>query len=182
MRHYIHLIFSIIFLSSISLFGQKSRQDVIKAIDGKSEQYSKAALQIWNFAEVGYKEEKSSALLQQMLKDAGFTVQSSVAGMPTAFVATAGSGKPVIGILGEFDALPGISQTAEPEKKPIPDQKAGHACGHHLFGVASAASAIEVKNWLAANKRSGTIRFYGTPAEEGGSGKVYMCVKDCLMM
>jgi aminobenzoyl-glutamate utilization protein B len=109
-----------------------------------------------------------------MLKDAGFTVQSSVAGMPTAFVATAGSGKPVIGILGEFDALPGISQTAEPEKKPIPDQKAGHACGHHLFGVASAASAIEVKNWLAANKRSGTIRFYGTPAEEGGSGKVYM--------
>ena len=157
-----------------ALLAQKSRQDVLKAIDGKTEQYSKAALQIWGFAEVGYKEVKSSALLQQMLKDAGFTIQADVAGMPTAFVATAGSGKPVIGILGEYDALPGISQFAEPEKKPIPDQKAGHACGHHLFGVASAASAIEIKNWLAANKKSGTIRFYGTPAEEGGSGKVYM--------
>ena len=162
------------FIFSTSLFAQKTRQEVLKAIDLKTEQYAQAATQIWNFAEVGYKEVKSSALLQQMLKDAGFTVQSAVAGMPTAFIATAGSGKPVIGILGEFDALPGISQMAEPEKKPIPDQKAGHACGHHLFGVASAASAIEIKNWLSVNKKSGTIRFYGTPAEEGGSGKVYM--------
>ena len=166
----------IIFLlfSVTASFAQKTRQDVLKSIDSKSEYYSGAAKQIWNFAEVGYKEEKSSALLQQMLREAGFSVQSGVAGMPTAFIATAGTGKPVIGILGEFDALPGISQAAEPEKKPIPDQKAGHACGHHLFGVASAASAIEVKNWLNANKKSGTIRFYGTPAEEGGSGKVYM--------
>ncbi|MFZ9981628.1 MAG: amidohydrolase [Cyclobacteriaceae bacterium] len=163
-----------ILFSATFCFAQKTRQEVLKAIDSKAAYYSGAAKQIWNFAEVGYKEEKSSALLQQLLREAGFSVQSGVAGMPTAFIATAGTGKPVIGILGEFDALPGISQAAEPEKKPIPDQKAGHACGHHLFGVASAASAIEVKNWLNANKKSGTIRFYGTPAEEGGSGKVYM--------
>lgn len=164
----------ILILNPLFLFAQKTRQDLLKAIDSKSEQYAKAAKDIWSFAEVGYKEHKSSALLQQILKDAGFTIQSGIAGIPTAFVATAGSGKPIIGILGEYDALPGISQSAEPVKKPISDQKAGHACGHHLFGVASAASAIEVKNWLAANKKSGTIRFYGTPAEEGGSGKVYM--------
>jgi aminobenzoyl-glutamate utilization protein B len=167
------VIIFILFSVTVS-FAQKSRQEVLKALDSKSVQYSGAAMQIWNFAEVGYKEVRSSELLQQILREAGFSVQQGVAGMPTAFVATAGAGKPVIGILGEYDALPGISQAAEPEKKPIPDQKAGHACGHHLFGVASAAAAIEVKNWLAANKKSGTIRFYGTPAEEGGSGKVYM--------
>ena len=109
-----------------------------------------------------------------MLKDAGFAVQDNVAGMPTAFTATFGSGKPVIGILGEFDALPGLAQQAVPELMPIPNQVAGHACGHHLFGVASAGAAIAVKEWLIANKKVGTIRFYGTPAEEGGSGKVYM--------
>jgi len=168
------LILYFICFAPLILVAQKSRQDVLKSLDSKTDLLEKSAMQIWNFAEVGYKEEKSSALLQQMLREAGFSVQSGVAGMPTAFIATAGTGKPVIGILGEFDALPGISQAAEPEKKPIPDQKAGHACGHHLFGVASAASAIEVKNWLNANKKSGTIRFYGTPAEEGGSGKVYM--------
>jgi aminobenzoyl-glutamate utilization protein B len=108
------------------------------------------------------------------LKDAGFTIEAGVAGEPTAFIATAGSGKPVIAVLGEFDALPGVSQEAVPELKPIVGQKAGHACGHHLFGTASAAAAIAVKNWLVANKKSGTIKFYGCPAEEGGSGKVYM--------
>ena len=99
--------------------------------------------------------------------------------MPTAFTATYGAGKPVVGILGEFDALPGVAQQAVPELKPIPGQVAGHACGHHLFGVASAAAAIAVKDWMIANKKTGTLRFYGTPAEEGGSGKVYM-VRDGL--
>ena len=155
-------------------FAQKTRPEVLKALDGKASQYSAIAKTIWGYAEVGYQETQSSALLQKTLADAGFTVQNNVAGMPTAFTATYGSGKSVIGILGEFDALPGVSQEAVPELKPIPNQKAGHACGHHLFGTASAAAAIEVKNWLIANKKSGTIRFYGTPAEEGGSGKVYM--------
>lgn len=153
---------------------QKTKQDVIKAIDSRGEQYAAAAKKIWDYAEVGFQETQSTALLQQMLKDAGFTVQNNVAGMPTAFVASFGTGKPVIGILGEFDALPGVAQMAVPENKPIPGQVAGHACGHHLFGVASAASAIAIKDWLTANKKAGTIRFYGTPAEEGGSGKVYM--------
>jgi aminobenzoyl-glutamate utilization protein B len=162
-----------------NLFSQKSKLEIQKALDQKSGQYSAIAKQIWGFAEVGYKEVQSSALLQKILTDAGFTIQNNVAGMPTAFTATFGTGKPVIGILGEFDALPGVSQEAVPELKPIPNQGAGHACGHHLFGTASAAAAIEVKNWLIANKKPGIVRFYGTPAEEGGSGKVYM-VRDGL--
>ncbi len=169
-------IISIVLLCSISnvTFAQKTKQDVAKAIDAKSPTYSIVAKKIWDFAEVGYKEVKSSALLQETLLQSGFKIEKGVAGMPTAFVATFGSGKPVIGILGEYDALPGISQDALPEIKPIDGKSAGHACGHHLFGTASAAAAIEVKNWLTATKKSGTLRFYGTPAEEGGSGKVYM--------
>ncbi|MBS1544096.1 MAG: amidohydrolase [Bacteroidetes bacterium] len=159
---------------SLPSWSQMSKQDIVKSIDAKYNVYSDKAKQIWTYAEVGFQEYKSSELLQQTLKDAGFTVTNNVAGMPTAFVATFGGGKPVIGILGEFDALPGVAQEAVPELKPIPGQVAGHACGHHLFGVASSAAAIAVKEWLVANKRQGTVRFYGTPAEEGGSGKVYM--------
>lgn len=153
---------------------QKTKPEVLKALDSKYEGYAVIAHKIWEFAEVGYQETQSSALLQETLSKEGFTIEKGVAGMPTAFVATYGMGKPVIGILGEYDALPGVSQDATPEPKPVPGRPAGHACGHHLFGTASAAAAIEVKNWLAANKKQGTIRFYGTPAEEGGSGKVYM--------
>ena len=174
--------FSILLSLLCSMFiaeGQKTKQDVINSIDARYDQYSSSAKKIWDFAEVGFQETQSSALLQQTLKDAGFTLQANVAGMPTAFTATYGSGKPVVGILGEFDALPGVAQQAVPELKPIPGQVAGHACGHHLFGVASAAAAIAVKDWMIANKKTGTLRFYGTPAEEGGSGKVYM-VRDGL--
>ncbi|HRG09184.1 MAG TPA: amidohydrolase, partial [Cyclobacteriaceae bacterium] len=103
--------------------------------------YSDIAHKIWEFAEVGYQEEKSSALLQETLKQAGFTIEAGVAGMPTAFIASYGSGKPVIGILGEYDALPGVSQDATPEIKTVAGRPAGHACGHHLFGTASAAAA-----------------------------------------
>jgi aminobenzoyl-glutamate utilization protein B len=136
--------------------------------------YKDVALQIWNFAEMGYKEVKSSALLQKTLQDNGFTVQPNIAGMPTAFVASYGSGSPVIAILAEFDALPGLSQEAVPEKKSIEGKAAGHACGHHLFGTASVAAGIEIKNLLQQKKISGTIKVYGCPAEEGGSGKVYL--------
>ncbi|MBX2914799.1 MAG: amidohydrolase [Cyclobacteriaceae bacterium] len=152
----------------------KAQQEIIKSIDAEYEKYAVIAHKIWEFAEVGYQEVKSSALLQETLTQAGFKVEAGVAGMPTAFVASFGSGKPVIGILGEFDALPGVSQDATPELKTVVGRPAGHACGHHLFGTASAAAAIAVKNWMIANNKSGTIRFYGTPAEEGGSGKVYM--------
>lgn len=150
------------------------KNESIKNIDSQYDTYKKTALQIWDYAEVGYKEYKSSELLQKTLQDAGFSVKVGVADIPTAFVATFGSGKPVLGILAEFDALPGLAQTADPVKTPRAGKIAGHACGHHLFGVASIAAAIELKNTMLKNKLSGTIKLYGTPAEEGGSGKVYM--------
>jgi aminobenzoyl-glutamate utilization protein B len=132
------------------------------------------ARSIWDWAEVGYQEVKSSALLQEELSKAGFKVEPGVAGIPTAFVATAGAGKPVIGILAEFDALPGITQDAVPEREPIAGKPSGHACGHHLFGTASVSAAIAIADWLKQSGTPGTLRVYGTPAEEGGSGKVYM--------
>ena len=101
------------------------KDDVVKGIDAKYDSYKKIALQIWEYAEVGYKEQKSSALLQQTLQSSGFTVEAGVAGIPTAFVATYGSGKPVIAILAEFDALPGLSQQAIPEKKAVAGKDAG---------------------------------------------------------
>lgn len=142
-------------------------------LQSRYDQYKKIALTIWDYAEVGYKEVKSSALHQQTLKEAGFTVEAGVAGIPTAFVATYGSGKPVIGILAEFDALPGLSQTNLPEKQTA-GKDAGHGCGHHLFGTASVAAGIEIKKLIEEKKLNGTIKVYGCPAEEGGSGKVYM--------
>jgi aminobenzoyl-glutamate utilization protein B len=150
------------------------KQNAIKNLDTQYDTYKKIALQIWDYSEVGYKEFKSSELLQKNLTAAGFKVQAGVAEMPTAFVATFGEGKPVIGILAEFDALPGLGQAAEPAKKTIEGKNAGHGCGHHLFGTASIAAAIELKNTMLKNKMKGTIKLYGTPAEEGGSGKVYM--------
>lgn len=147
---------------------------ILGSIDGKAENYEQTAHQIWSLAELGYQEHKSSGLLQQLLQEAGFELEIGVADIPTAFTATYGSGQPVIGILGEFDALPGISQDAVPEQMANPATDNGHACGHHLFGTASTAAAIAVKEWLAKSGQSGTIRFYGTPAEEGGAGKVYM--------
>jgi len=146
----------------------------LKHIDANTTTYAEAAMQIWNFAELGYQEYQSSALLQKTLKDAGFKISTGVAGMPTAFIAEYGSGKPIIGILGEYDALPGLSQAIVPEEKPIEAGEPGHGCGHHLFGVGSAAAAIAVSEWLTKTKTTGTIRYYGTPAEEGGGGKTYM--------
>jgi aminobenzoyl-glutamate utilization protein B len=153
--------------------------DLVNYIDARFDQHSEIALQIWDYAELGYLEEKSSALLQQTMSDAGFEVETGVAGIPTAFIATYGSGEPVIALLAEFDALPGITQTASPVRETIPGKAGGHACGHHLFGTASAGAAIAVKHWLEETGAKGTIRLYGTPAEEGGSGKVYM-VRDGL--
>lgn len=146
----------------------------ITDLDAKHDGYKKIALQIWDYAEVGYKEVKSSALLQQTLKESGFTVEAGVAGIPTAFVATYGKGEPVIGILAEFDALPGMGQEASPVKKEIAGKDAGQACGHHLFGTASVAAGIEIKKLMDEKKLTGTVKVFGTPAEEGGSGKVYM--------
>ncbi len=160
------------------LFAQRDsaalKSQAITDIQSKYGDYKAIALQIWNYAEVGFKEVKSSALLQKTLGDNGFTVKAGVAEIPTAFVASYGSGSPVIGILAEFDALPGLGQQAVPEKMPVTGQPAGHGCGHNLFGTASVAAGIEIKELIAAGKLSGTIRVYGCPAEEGGDGKIYM--------
>ena len=168
-------IITLLTLLPASAFAQSAAQtQVLAGIEAKRAQYTDVAQRIWGFAEVGYQEVKSSALLQEQLKAAGFTVQAGVAEMPTAFVASYGSGTPVIAIVGEFDALPGLSQDAVPSRKILIEGGPGHGCRHHLFGTAATAAAIAVKDWLAARRRSGTVRFYGTPAEEGGGGKIYM--------
>jgi aminobenzoyl-glutamate utilization protein B len=148
--------------------------DVVSVVDRDRAEYEGMALRLWELAEVGYKETRSSALLADGLESNGFKVERGVAGMPTAFIASHGSGHPVIAVLGEFDALPGLAQEAVAEKCPIDGQAAGHACGHHLFGAGSAAAVAAVREWMDAEGVAGTLRYYGTPAEEGGSGKVYM--------
>ena len=146
-----------------------------KSIANHKEHFSKIALEIWDNAELGYQEMDSSKLLSDALEKEGFKINKSVAGIPTAFIAEFGSKGPVIAILGEFDALPGLAQSTSPFKEVINNATgAGHACGHHLFGAASAWAAVSIKEWLVENNFDGRIRFYGTPAEEGGSGKVYL--------
>ena len=164
----------LVVLMAAPLASQDWRQRLLEGMDARADHYGRLSRAIWEAAEVGYKETRSSALLRDELKAAGFRVEEGVAGMPTAFVATWGSGRPVIGLMGEFDALPGLSQDSVPEPRPRVAGGAGHGCGHNLFGVASLAAALAVKAQLDARKLPGTIRFYGTPAEEGGNGKVYM--------
>jgi aminobenzoyl-glutamate utilization protein B len=152
-----------------------SQAKLAGSIDGYSSRMAEVALAIWNEPELGYLETKTTALLQGELRKAGFAIESGVAGIPTAFVARAGSADGlVIAILAEMDALPGLSQEAVPERSPIAGQLAGHACGHHLFGTGAIAAAIAIKDWLTATGTKGQVRVYGTPAEEGGGGKIYM--------
>src|SRR5262249_9383239 len=137
------------------------------------------AHKIWEWAEVGYREKRSAALLAEALEAGGFQVQRGVAGIPTSFIATIGSGRPVIGILGEYDALPGLSQQTVPVRQARPEVNAGHGCGHHLFGVASASACLALAEQVRAGTLKGTLRFYGCPAEEGGSAKAFL-VRDHL--
>jgi aminobenzoyl-glutamate utilization protein B len=133
------------------------------------------ALDIWKMPELGYLETQTTALLQSELKKAGFTIQTNLAGMPTSFIASARNGDgPVIALLAEMDSLPGLSQEATPERKPIAGVISGHACGHNLFGSGAVAAAIAVKQWMQEAGIKGELRVYGTPAEEGGGGKDYM--------
>ncbi len=148
--------------------------DTLARIDARAERFGEIAQRIWELAEVGYREHESAALLREELRSAGFEIDDGVAGIPTAFVATWGRGRPAIGILGEYDALPGLSQEAVAEKKPRVAGGAGHGCGHNLLGTASLLAAIAVRDGLLARQAPGTVRFYGTPAEEGGGAKVFM--------
>ena len=170
------IIFYTSFLTLLLLNSQNSfaGKDLKQNINTHQEQFEQVALKIWDFAEVGYQEYKSSALLKEQLLKEGFSIKENIANIPTAFIAEYGNGSPVIAILGEFDALPGMAQSASPFKEKYKNNKAGHACGHHLFAAGSTWASVAIKEWLNANKQQGTIRLYGTPAEEGGSGKVYM--------
>jgi len=143
-------------------------------IEEKRDFFSEISDKVWAFAETGFAETRSAKLLADSLENAGFTVERGIADIPTAFVASYGSGKPVIAILGEYDALPGLSQQAVPEKKPVQAGGNGHGCGHNLLGVGSLAAAMAVKEAIATGDVQGTIRYYGCPAEENGSGKAFM--------
>ena len=166
---------STIYLTIFILSNNIYSDALLDSIYTHKAKFENVALEIWNYAELGYQEEKSSSLLAKSLEDEGFVVKRGLAGIPSAFTAEFNNGGPIIGILGEFDALPGLAQTNSPFKEVTDNATgAGHACGHHLFGAASAWAAVAIKEWLIKNNFKGTIRFYGTPAEEGGSGKVYM--------
>ncbi len=145
-----------------------------ESIERRGDETWHVARQIWQFAEPGYQEVQSAKLLADTLERAGFTIKRGVAEIPTAFVATYGEGRPIIGIMGEYDALPGLSQQAVPEQLPREGATYGHGCGHHLFGAASMSAAIAIAEQIKAGQVRGTVRFYGCPAEEGGSGKTFM--------
>ena len=170
------IVFAFLVVTFIAGFVNSAESDdaMLDYLESAAGRYGSLARAIWEKAEVGYQEHDSSKLLQDALVESGFTVETGVADIPTAFIASYGEGGPVIALLAEFDALPGITQTDSPRREPRDDVDAGHACGHHLFGAGSVAAAVAIRQWLDENNVPGTVRLYGTPAEEGGSGKVYM--------
>ncbi len=151
-----------------------SKKTVIQSVDNHAAEMISISDKIWAAEETAFNEVQSSKLLADYAEANGFKVERGVAEMPTAFVATYGSGSPVIGILGEFDALPGLSQNKVPTKSPLHDGQPGHGCGHNLFGTASLGAAISIKEMIEQGKLKGTIKFYGTPAEEKFFGKLWM--------
>lgn len=152
----------------------KHKKEVIASVEKHESALIAISDSIWALAETAFEEHQSSRILADYAEKQGFTVERGVAGMPTAFVATYGSGSPVISVLGEFDALPGISQKASPTKEALQEGAAGHGCGHNLFGAASLGAAIAVKELIASGKIQGTVKFMGTPSEEKFFGKIWM--------
>jgi aminobenzoyl-glutamate utilization protein B len=150
------------------------KETAVKWISQKESHLIEISDKIWAFAELGFQEFKSSGLLADELRKAGFEVAMGVAGMPTAFIATYGSGKPVIGVMGEYDALSGLSQMAVPTREPITEGAPGHGCGHNIHGTSGMAGAIATRMAMEAGGIKGTVKFFGCPAEEMGSGKVFM--------
>ena len=150
------------------------KKAVIASVEKHNTELIAISDSIWALAETAFEEVESSKILADYAEKNGFTVTRGVAGIPTAFVASYGSGKPVISVLGEFDALPGISQKAQPEKEALNDGAAGHGCGHNLFGAASLGAAIAAKELIEQGKLKGTIKFFGTPSEEKFFGKIWM--------
>lgn len=172
------LILLITLALSVSLKAQKHKAQhkaVLAEAEALEAEVTRLSNELWKYSEIALREKESAKLLEASLEKEGFTIQSGVAGMPTAFIASYGSGKPTIGILAEYDALPGIGNEVAPEKIARKDGVPnGHGCGHNLFGAASVAGAIAIKRVMEERKIPGTIRLYGTPAEETVVGKVYM--------
>ena len=162
-----------------SLWAQKpkigeNKEAVIASVEAQYEQLTQLSDKIWSYEEIAFQETQSAEALAAYARAQGFTVKTGVAEIPTALVAEYGSGSPIIGILGEFDALPGLSQKTVPTKDPLNEGAPGHGCGHNLFGVASLGAATAIKNLIQEGKLKGTVRFYGTPAEEKFFGKLWM--------
>lgn len=152
----------------------KNKKAVIASVEKHKQNLIKISDDIWALAETAFEEQQSSKILADYAESQGMTVERGVAGMPTAFVATYGSGKPVISVLGEFDALPGLSQKTTPDKNPLKEGAAGHGCGHNMFGAASLGAALAIKEQIEAGKIKGTVKFMGTPSEEKYFGKIWM--------
>ena len=168
-------LFSLLLFTGLALADTESAKiKAVESIDNQSGQLIELSDQIWAFAETALREYRSAALLADYAEAQGFEVTRGVAGLPTAFTARFGSGKPVIGIMGEYDALPGISQKALAVKQPLKAGAAGHGCGHNLFGAASLGAAVAIKRLIEDGSFEGTVVFFGTPAEESVGGKVYM--------
>ena len=148
--------------------------EVLDYVQAERQPSTQIADTLWRLAELGYLEQNSSKTLQNYLAEREFIIEQGVADIPTAFVATYGRGGPTIALLAEFDALPGLNQAAVPTRSVEKEGAPGHACGHHLFGAASVAAASALASWLDATGVAATIKLVGTPAEEGGSGKVYL--------
>ncbi len=191
MRKSLSLFFSLFLIFSVFAFSEKEKEDplLLKVesarltplkkeafswLDDRMAELSEINEKIWGFAEVAMEENESSELLASYLEKNGFEVTRGVADMPTAFVAIYGSGEPVIGILAEYDALPGLSQESLSYKEPVKEGKPGHGCGHNIYGTASTGAAVALKEVMARKGLPGTIKLFGCPAEETVVGKVFM--------
>ena len=149
--------------------------EIKKLVDAKKEAFLHAGDLVWEYAEIGFKEFQSAKALTDVLKAEGFAVEEGVAGIPTAFVASWGEGKPIIGLLGEYDALPALKHAAgDPVESSEIVSENGHGCGHNLLGAGALGAAVAVKDYMQAHGLKGTIRYYGCPGEEFGSGKMFM--------
>ena len=145
------------------------------------QQFISISDQIWEFAETRYQEFRSSALQADFLEQEGFTVTRNLGGIATAFSASFGSGHPVLGLLGEYDALPGMNQTADsPKKQTDHTGAAGHGCGHNLLGTGAMEAACLIRDWLLQTHSEGTVIYFGCPAEEGGAGKAFLTRSGCF--
>ncbi len=152
----------------------KSKETAINWIEQSKDKIIEISDSLWGFAELGLLEHKSAQLMIETLETHGFTITHPVGGLPTAFIAEYGEGKPVIGIMGEYDALPGLNQTRSPRKEASKVGAPGHGCGHNIHGTSGLAGVIAIRYAMEAHDLPGTVKFFGTPAEESASGKVWM--------